>query len=198
MLIASLTQDAKPWERQYVGILADADAKSLINRSYNTTKEEAAAVDRIVGSPLSLYMSHGDFARHAIWELIQAYEQAGFPDDYLPDMTTHVQHWRQESQRLRLRQEFHDILLVYETSLRDGIEAGDYDYVMSTLDTLEGYIDRTPDEHWRLYIKRVILRSGVIKDTVEAFYEWAFDDTGRHSYQVAAERWSLWLEGLAD
>jgi hypothetical protein len=190
-----------------VGILADADAKSLINRSYNTTKEEAAAVDRIVGSPLTLYTSHTDFARHALWELIKAYEEAGFPDDYLPDMTTHMAHGRQEAQRLRLRQEFQDILLIYETSLRDGMDDGDFDFILSTLDILEGYINRTPDEHWKRYIKRVILRSGVIKDAVHAFYEWAEDDDssagkvgskGRHKYQVAAEKWSLWLEGLAE
>ena len=204
VIMASLSKDPSPLQRQYVGTLADGDAKSLISRSYNTTKEEAAAVDRIVGSPFTLYISSGDFMRHAAWELLMAYEEAGFPDDYLPDMVTHIKYMREEAQRLRLRQEFNDILLVYETSLRDGIDNGDYDFILSTLEVLEGYLTRTPDEHWKHYLKRVVLRSGVIKQAIDAFYDWSNSDetplkkAERHKYQVASEKWLLWLEGLAD
>lgn len=181
--------------RQYTGTLADADARSLITRTYSTTKEEAAAVDRVVGSPQTLYMSHGDFVRHAVWEMLMAFEDSGFPDDYIPDVVMHLRDMREAAHRLRLRQQFSDVLMVYETSLTDGLETGDFDLVQATFETLEGYLTRTPDEHWRHYLQRTILRSGVIKAAVDALFE-----VGRLEAQYAdkAEKWLLWLEGLAE
>ena len=181
--------------RQYMGTLSDRDAKSLITRSFNTTKEEASAVDMVVGSPLTMYVSHGDFVRHAVWELLRAYEQMGFPNDYLPDITAHLKNMRESANRLRLRQEFSDILTVYETSLTDGLETGDYDLIDATFDTLEGYVTRTPDPHWKHFLRRTILRSGVVKAAVDALYEVARDEV---RYQRASERWQVWMEGLAD
>lgn len=209
LIMAQLQRGPDPLDRQYVGVLADGDAKTLISRSYNTTKEEAAAVDRIVGSPLTLYISSGDFVRHAVFELLMAYEEANFPDEYIPDMTSHFRHMRESAQRLRLRQEFNDILLVYETSLRDGMEVGDFDLILSTLEVLEGYLERTPDPHWKHYLKRTVLRSTVMRAAIDAFSEWANsreadvvlkpgERKAREKYQRAAERWSLWLEGLAE
>lgn len=200
VIMAQLSQASL--QRQYVGTLADSDAKSLVTRSYNTTKEEAAAVDRVVGSPVTLYISHGDFVRHAVWELLQAYEEAGFPDTFLPDMTHHLRSMREGALQVRLRQEFQDVLLVYETGLSDGMETGDFDFITATLRTLEGYIERTPDPHWKTYLKRTILRSGVIKAAVDSFYEWSTDNSNAGKvpleYQAQAERWALWLEGLAE
>jgi hypothetical protein len=183
--------------RQYIGQLADSDAKSLISRTYNTTKEEASAVDRIVGSPTTLYSSHGDFVRHAIWELIQAYVEDGWPDNYIPDVTAHIKNMRESAQRLRIRQEFNDILIIYEASLSDGLATGDFELVSATFNTLQGYLDRTPDEHWKQYLRRVVLRSSVMKAAIDALYDMAHEN-GVQEYQVEAEKWLLWLEGLAD
>lgn len=182
-------------QRQYTGSLADADAKALVPRTYNTTRMEADAVDRIVGSPLTLYMAHGDFVRHAVFELLMAYEQDGFPDEFIPDVTAHVRAMREEAQRIRLRQQFADVLLVYETSMASALEAGDYDLVTATLVTLEGYIDRTPEEHWRMYLRRAMLRSGVIRAGVDALYEVA---RSQPRFQGTAGKWLIWLEGLAE
>lgn len=186
-------------QRQYVGTLSDSDAKALVSRSYNTTKDEAAAVDRVVGSPLTWYISHGDFARHAIWELLQVYEQAGFPDDYIPDVISHVRAMREAAQRLRIRQQFQDVITIYEASLTEGLDTGDFDLVEATLDTLGGYIDRTPDEHWKNYVRRVILRSGIVKAGVEALHAAVEGGTpGTRQYAKVAEFWTLWLEGIAE
>ena len=182
-------------KRQYIGTLADGDAKSLVSRQYSTSKEEAAAVDRVVGSPLTLYISAGDFVRHAVWELLQAYEQAGFPDEFIPDVTAHLRNMREASHRLRLRQEFSDILTVYETSLNEGMDTGDWELVTSTFESLEGYLDRTPDVHWRVYLMRSVLRSGVVKQAVEALSEAGH---GFPKQEIVAERWTLRLEGLAE
>lgn len=183
--------------RQYTGTLSDNDAKALVSRSYNTTKEEANAVDRIVQSPHTLYVSSGDFVRHAVFELLMAWQAAGFPDDYNSDTIAHVRAMRDAADRLRLRQQFADIITTYESSLTEGLDTGDYDFIVSTLDTLQGYVDRTPEEHWRHYVRRVILRSGVVKAAIEALHE-AVDggDPSVQQFASAAEHWTLWLEGI--
>ena len=180
-------------ERQYMGTLADKDAKSLITRSYNTTKEEAAAVDRIIGHPHTLYISHQDFVRHAVWEMLRAYEEMGFPDNYLRDVTAHLRATREEAQRTRLRQEFADTLAIMETSLSTGLDTGDFDYIAATLATLAGYIDRTPEPHWKMYLRRQILKSGVVKAAVDALYEVGHQEP---HFKKASERWQIWAEGL--
>jgi len=181
--------------QQYIGTLADADSKSLITRQYSTSKEEAAAVDRIVGSPHTLYIGHGDFVRHAVYELLMAWERAGFPDQFVPDVFTHLREMREAAFRVRLRQEFQETLLVYENSLNEGLNVGDFEMVEAALHTLEGYIERTPEEHWKHYLKRTILKSGTVKHAVDALYEAARED-GKH--QGRADRWLVWLEGLAE
>lgn len=185
--------------RQYTGTLSDTDAKALISRSYNTTKDEASAVDRVVQSPLTLYASSGDFVRHAIWELLNAWDQAGFPDEYVPDITAHVKAMRDAAQRVRLRQQFSDILTTYESSLTEGLDTGDFDLIEATLDTLEGYVVRTPDPHWQNYLRKVILRSGVVKATIEALVTAVEGKApGWQQYARPAEHWALWLEHLAE
>lgn len=180
---------------QYMGTLADADAKSLVTRTYNTTKEEAAAVDRIVGSPLTLYSSNSDFVRHAIYELIMAYEEAGFPDQFVSDITAHLKSMRESAQRLRLRQSFQDVLIVYENALSEGMETGDFDLVVATLTTLEGYLDRTPEKHWRVYLQHTILKSSMVKTAIDNLYEHGRIET---RYMGPARKWLTWLDGLGE
>ena len=180
---------------QYVGNLADGDSKALITRQYSTTKEEAAAVDRIVGSPLTLYIGHGDFVRHAVYELLMVYEKAGFPDEFIPDVVAHFRNMREGAYRIRLRQEFQDTLLVYENSLNEGLNVGDFELIADTLETLEGYVERTPDEHWKHYLKRTILKSSTLKSAVDKLFEVARED---RKFQGRADRWLVWLEGIAE
>ena len=182
-------------KRQYLGALADREARSLITRSYNTTKEEAAAVDRVVGAPQTLYTSAGDFVRHAVFELLMAYEEAGFPDTYVRDVAAHIRAMRETAERLRLRQDFAEVLSVYETSLLDGVDVGDWDLVQDTLETLEGYVERTPDQYWRAHLKRTTLKSVIVKGAIDALYEYARND---EQYANRAARWQAWLEGLTE
>lgn len=187
-------------ERQYTGTLADGDAKSLITRTYNTTKDEAAAVDRIAGSPDTLYISHGDFVRHAVFELLMAYEEAGFPDSFIPDVLGHIRLGRENAMRTRIRQQFGDILLTHENSIIDGVETGDFELVANTLLDLEGYTERTPEIHWKRYLWRTVLRSGVIRMGVDALSEQTHQSTPEWSAGWAAitERWHVALEGLGE
>jgi len=183
----------KAIERAWVGVPAAADAKALVTQTYSLSKEELSAIDHITGSGLTNYISHSDFVRHAVWELLRAYEEAGFPDDFLPDVTYHIHAMRDQARRLKIRQDFQDILLTYEASLSDGVETGDYDLIESALHDLEGYVDRTPDAHWQQYLRRVILRSAVVRMGVDALYEVS---RAERQYAKAAGKWQVWLEGL--
>lgn len=167
----------------------------MITRSYSTTKMEADAVDRVVGNPKTAYSSAGEFVRHAIFELLMAYERAGFPDDFIPDVLAHIGTMRQEAERLRLRQDFQEVLITYEMSLSSGMEVGDFEFIDDTLGVLEGYLERTPDNYWKAHLKRTILRSVVVKGAVDGFYEFARE---HQEYASRAVRWQLWLEGLVE
>lgn len=182
-------------ERQYLGALASKESRNLITRTYAITKEEAAAVDIVVGNPGTLYTSAHEFVRHAIFELLMSYEASGFPDHQVKDTMSHIRAMRAEAQRLQIRQDFSESLTIYEQSLSSGLDAGDYELIHDTLLTIEGYLDRTPDNFWRVQLKRTVLRSVVVKGAIDAFFEFArtHDD-----YTDRAQRWQDWLDSLVD
>lgn len=192
ILMGSLEKQAL--ERQYLGALAGRESRNLVSRPYNSTKEEAAAVDRIVGSPQTMYVSQGDFVRHAVFELLMLYEREGFVDDYSKDVTAHIKNMRAEAHRLQLRQDFNETLSIYEASLSAGLDMGDWELLHDTLKVLENYVTRTPDDHWKAYLKRTILRSVIVKGTIDALFEHGRDHA---EYRGRAEGWQLWLDSLA-
>lgn len=182
-------------KRQYEGSLADRDSKVMITRSYSSTKMEADAVNSVIESGLTSFRSPSDFIRWAVFEGLCAFERDGFPDAYIPDILSHIGRMRKEAEQLRLRQDFAEILLTYETSLNRGLDVGDYDLVHDTLEELEGYIARTPDNFWKNHLKRTILKSVIVKGAIDAFYEAA---RGEPEMAERAVRWQLWLEGLVE
>src|SRR3990167_7455757 len=76
--------------RSEMGQLATAEARRLVPMAFSITKEELAAVDAIVGSPHTAYNVRADFIRHAIWELVSAWVQSGFPSQYAYDISAHL------------------------------------------------------------------------------------------------------------
>jgi len=192
-IIAGLQRGAT--DRQYLGSLASKESRNLITRTYSITKEEAAAVDIVVGSPGTLYTSAHEFVRHAVFELLMSYEASGFPDHQVKDTMAHIRTMRAEAQRLQIRQDFSESLTIYEQSLSSGLDAGDYELVHDTLQVIEGYLDRTPDNYWRVQLKRTVLRSVVVKGAIDAFFEFA---RTHESYTDRARRWQDWLDSLVE
>lgn len=183
--------------RAYLGQLADAEARGLITRQFSLTKEEANAVDRVVASHSTLYDSHAEFVRHAVFELLMAYEQAGFPDSYVPDVTAHLRRLRQNAEMLKRRQDFAEALVTYEASLNGALEFGNFDYINDVLADLEGEIARTPDEFWKSHLKRTVLKSVVVKGAIDMLWEYDREHP-TEGHGIRAERWFAWLEGLAE
>lgn len=192
-LLAGLQPDA--YDHQYRGLLASKESRNLVTRPYSTTREEAAAVDHIVGSPATLYTSANDFVRHAVFELLMTFDKAGFPDNQNQDITSHIKNLRSEAHRLQLRQDFSEALTIYEASLSSGLEIGDYVMVQDVLTTLEGFLERTPDRYWQSYLKRTILKSVVVKGAIDALFEYVREHPVSSS-AGSSEKWQLWLEGL--
>lgn len=179
--------------RPEAGVLADREARSLITTSFTLTREESAAIDAVTGSPHTAYESRGDFIRHAVWELLNAWAQSGFPSNYVSDIVAHVRAMRAAAFRLRIRQEFEEILQTYEVSLSAGVEAGDWGLVLDTLTTIQGFVDRTTDNFWREHLRRTVARSPVAQRAIGALYEAARTKT---KLMADARYWQEWLESL--
>jgi len=180
--------------RVAVGLLADAEAKRLVTTSFNLTKEESASIDVVVGHPKTAYEHRGDFLRHAVIELLDAWQQAGFPSEFVKDSVAHIKAMRNAAYRLQLRQEFSSVLSTYEISLSAGVETGDWLLVKDTLSTLQGFVDRTPDKFWREHMRKAIAKNASVQFAINSMYE-----AGRQDGELNKEaaHWQHWLESLS-
>jgi|SRR3990167_10670 len=181
-------------QRTEMGSLADAETRRLVGMPLSVSKEELAAIDAIVGSPHTAYNTRSDFIRHAIWELVTAWVHSGFPSQYAYDIVSHLGAMRSAAHRQRIRQEFEDVVSVYEVSLSDGVEAGNWSLVTGALEDLQGYVDRTPDPYWAEHLRRVISRNPNVQRAINSLYE---ASRAEPSLKSVAEVWQHWLESLA-
>lgn len=188
-----MTLQPKAPERSSTGILADAEARRLTTTSFSLPKEQSAAIDVVVGHPDTAYTHRGDFIRHAVLELLWAWVQAGFPSEFVKDETEHIRAMRTAAYQLRRRQDFAEILTIYEVSLAEGSETGDWGLVTDTLGILQGYIDRTRDRHWQEHLRKAIARSPSTQAAVNGLYEASRDES---KLRKEARHWNRWLESL--
>lgn len=179
--------------RQVTGVLMEAEARRLVTTSFNLTKEESSAIDTVVGHPQTIYDHRGDFLRHAVVELLNAWVQSGFPSEYVDDLVSHLRDMRSAAYRLRLRQEFQEVLDVYEVTLEQTLTSGDIAGVLEVLRTLRGYVDRTPSVFWKEHLQKTLARSRNVQHAIGALYEAARDDK---KLEKEAETWNHWLENL--
>ena len=179
--------------RAQEGILADAEARQLVTTTFSLSKMESASIDLVVGSPHTDYNCRGDFIRHAIVELLRRWAESGFPDQYVDDMIAHIRTMRNAAHRQRVRHEFAEALTSYEQSLTAGAETGDWQLVLGTLRTLQGFVDRTPDAYWREHLRRVVSQNPAVQHAISALYE-----ASRVEDKLVedAEAWERWLENL--
>lgn len=196
LILASLSDHVLSTRRGYMGSLAERESRSLVPINFLVTKEELAAITRLVGSPRTHYKSNSDLGRHAIYELLQAYEDAGLQDSYLSDVMQQARAMREAAEQQRLRQEFAESVGIYETSLTHGMESGDLELIRSVLEMLRSFIERTPDRYWRGYLQRLMLHSVVIQAAVDVAYEGSRDDLDLADIHEEAQKWQIWMEGL--
>lgn len=188
--LVHVDQSAVAWSP--TGLLTDAEARRLTTTSFTLTREVSAAIDVIVGHPDTAYFHRGDFIRHACIELLNAWEQSGMPGGPLKDLIEHLRALRMSAYQLKLRQEFSEIFSVFEVSLGAGAEAGDWELVTDTLDTLQGYIERTPGRYWQEHLRQTIAKSPTTRAAVNGLYE----ASRRGKLRKEAEHWQRWLESL--
>ena len=100
---------------------------------------------------------------------------------------------RTAAYQLRRRQEFEEILSIYEVSLGAGTESGNWDLVTDTLSTLQGYVDRTPDRYWQEHLRKAIARSPSTQAAVNGLYEASRTES---KLRKEARHWNRWLESL--
>jgi hypothetical protein len=171
----------------------EAEAKRLVTTSFNLTKEESAAIDVVVGNPQTVYEHRGDFLRHAVVELLNAWLRAGFPSDYVDDLVSHIRDMRAAAYRLKLRQDFQEVLDVYEVTLEQTLISGDIPAILEVLKTLRGYVDRTPSVYWKEHLQKTLSHSRNVQHAIHVLYEAARTD---QRIAEEARTWENWLENL--
>jgi len=186
--------------RQYQGQITEREARRLLTTTIRLDADVLTIIDEIVGSPQTEYQSRGDFIRHALMELLNVWLEHGFPHDYISDVLTRLREEKINANRLKMRQEFTDILNVYEQSLAAGAQIGDWKLVIETLGTLEGYVSRTKEPYWREHLRKTIALSKVVQHAISQLYEAARDlpelEVGDERLDNLAEFWQKWLESL--
>jgi Arc/MetJ-type ribon-helix-helix transcriptional regulator len=181
-------------QHQYQGTLSEREARRLLTTTIRVDADVLTIVDEIVGNPATEYQSRGDFVRHAIMMLLNDWMEAGFPREYISDVINRVRAEKMNASRLRMRQEFSDILAVYEQSLSGGSEVGDWNLVLETLGRLQGYVDRTDETYWREHLRKTIAQSTVVQHTISSLYEASRE---RKDLKEPGEYWQRWLESLS-
>ncbi len=190
---ALLPRSSGALQHQYQGNLSEKEARRLLTTTVRLDADILTIIDEIVGNPSTEYQSRGDFIRHALMMLLNDWMEAGFPRDYISDIVNRVREEKMNAHRLKMRQEFVDILAVYEQSLSGGSEVGDWTLVLATLGKLQGYVDRTDDLYWREHVRKIIAQSTVVQHTIGSLYEASRE---RKDLQEQAEYWQRWLESL--
>jgi Arc/MetJ-type ribon-helix-helix transcriptional regulator len=191
---ALLPRSAGALQHQYQGTLSEREARRLLTTTIRVDADVLTIVDEIVGNPATEYQSRGDFVRHAIMMLLNDWMEAGFPREYISDVINRVRAEKMNASRLRMRQEFSDILAVYEQSLSGGSEVGDWNLVLETLGRLQGYVDRTDETYWREHLRKTIAQSTVVQHTISSLYEASRE---RKDLKEPGEYWQRWLESLS-
>lgn len=191
---ALLPRNPGALDHQYQGNLSEKEARRLLTTTVRLDADVLTIIDEIVGNPSTEYQSRGDFIRHALMMLLNDWMEAGFPRDYISDIVNRVREEKVNAHRLKMRQEFVDILAVYEQSLAGGSEVGDWNLVLETLARLQGYVDRTDDTYWREHVRKVIAQSTVVQHTINSLYEASRE---RLDLKDAGELWQRWLESLS-
>lgn len=181
-------------QHQYQGNLSEREARRLLTTTVRLDADILTIIDEIVGNPATEYQSRGDFIRHALMMLLNDWMEAGFPRDYISDVLNRVREEKVNASRLKMRQEFVDILAVYEQSLSGGSEVGDWNLVLETLARLQGYVDRTDETYWREHLRKTIAQSTVVQHTISSLYEASRE---RKDLKEPGEYWQRWLESLS-
>jgi Arc/MetJ-type ribon-helix-helix transcriptional regulator len=191
---AMLPRNPGALRQQYQGNLSEKEARRLLTTTVRLDADILTIIDEIVGNPSTEYQSRGDFIRHALMMLLNDWMEAGFPREYISDVLNRVREEKVNAHRLKMRQEFVDILAVYEQSLSGGSEVGDWSLVLETLARLQGYVDRTDETYWREHIRKVIAQSAVVQHTISSLYEASRE---RKDLKEPGEYWQRWLESLS-
>jgi len=179
--------------RQYQGSINEREARRLLATTVRLDADVLAVIDEMVGSPHTEYQTRGDFIRHALMELLNVWLEQGFPQAYSSDILTRIHEEKVNASRLRMRQDFTDILNVYEQSLSAGGTVGDWQLVLNTLTLLEGYVIRTEEPYWREHLRKTIAQSKVVQHTISQLYEVARD---LPALKKDGDYWYQWLESL--
>lgn len=179
--------------RQYQGNINEREARRLQSTTVRVDADVLTVIDEIVGSPQTEYNTRGEFIRHALMELINVWMEQGFPHAYASDMLTRIHEEKTNANQLKMRQDFSDVLSVYELSLTGGASVGDWKLVLNTLTRLEGYVTRTDEPYWKEHLRKTIAASKVVQHTISQLFEAAQD---LPDLQVDADYWQQWLESL--
>ena len=194
--MVELTQDIQL--QRFLGELTDHEVRQTVTTSLSVPRDVLLAVDRIVSDPRAGYATRSEFIRHGVHALLIAWLDAGYPDQQVYDVTMHARAMREAAMRIRVRADFEEAITAYEVQLNDGAELGDWGLVRRTLETLQGYIEGSPDPYWKEQLRRTVARNGAVKRAASAMWE-AFDDRGkRDPERKEAVRWQSWVESLGE
>lgn len=182
--------------QHFLGDLSPGEIKDLTTTTLSIPKQILIAVDHVTGDAHTPYKNRSEFIRHAIHGLLMAWVDAGWPDKHVYDIVAHAATMRESAERLKVRADFDGAITAYEIQLNDGTEYGDWKLVIRTLETLKGFIERSPDPFWKEHLMRTVAKNSSVKRAITTMYDGVQIYRRNDKRRKAAETWQKWLESL--
>ena len=126
--------------RQYLGVSLGNKAQALVKRTFWIPKDIAVAADQMAASEYTDYTCSEDVFRHAVFALIEALVQAGFPSDEIPESLRTEQTMQQaafDAERIERASQNYSVLVRQVDLAR---QAGNWEDIVAHFNTLEGWL----------------------------------------------------------
>jgi len=180
--------------RQYTGIELDKQAKRLVKRFVRMSRPFEALIDALVQDSRTDYETFDDFARHALWELLQAYRVAGYPDsEGLGKELEHRRVLQRKARDLANRQEVQDQLEHFDRDLTTAQRSSDKETIVEHLRWLESWMEESPSHTSKQAYRHLVLQRLSIQQSIRWLMEKVYERMSEEERELA-ERWNTMLE----
>lgn len=144
---------------QHLGIPADAESGSKVRRSFFLRRELEPIITDIVQDGRTAYESLDDFIQHALYGLLAAYVEGGYPHMALGEELSYIRSIRTQANRARRRTEIRKSFHRFDDELETATRNGDWAYLESHLAWLEEVLRGAPSEGLRQEIRSALAQS---------------------------------------
>ncbi|KKL83039.1 hypothetical protein LCGC14_1978800 [marine sediment metagenome] len=185
---------AEALDRQYAGLPTEAEAKRLTKKYFSIPKELEALADLLVQDSRVLYRSFEDLARHALYELLKAYYDSGYPNSQLGAELEYEHGIRLQAYRAARRKVLTESMHQFDDELDAARRQGDWKYIVDHLGVVESWIKEAPTESVKHNIRASAVQSLAIQAAVVSLLDMAEQEGVPKDVGLTAEAWREALE----